>query len=106
MDISYLSLTDVSERLHQGKLSPVKLTRACLERIERLDDRLHSFITLTGITALQQARQAEGYLQKGKGGPLCGVPLALKDLFDTAEGAPRQGRSTLPIAFRRKIARW
>ena len=66
MDVTYLSLAEVSERLHQGKLSPVELTRACLARIERLDDRLHSFITLTGITALQQARQAEKDLQQGK----------------------------------------
>jgi aspartyl-tRNA(Asn)/glutamyl-tRNA(Gln) amidotransferase subunit A len=84
MDLTYLSLTEASELLHKGDLSPVELTRACLERIEQLDSRLHSFITLTPISAMQQARQAEAELRKGKLGRLRGIPLALKDLFETA----------------------
>jgi aspartyl-tRNA(Asn)/glutamyl-tRNA(Gln) amidotransferase subunit A len=84
MLVTYLSLTEVSARLQKGELSPVELTRACLERIEQLDGRLHSFITLMPIRAMQQARQAEVDLRKGKSGPLRGVPLAVKDLFETA----------------------
>lgn len=84
MDITYLSLSEASDLLHKGELSPVDLTRACLERIEQLDGRLHSFITLMAISAMHQARQAEVDLRKGKAGPLRGIPLALKDLFETA----------------------
>ena len=84
MPLTHLSLTEASDLLHQRQISPVELTRACLERIELLDGRLHSFITLTAITAMQQAHQAEADIRKGKTGALCGIPLALKDLFETA----------------------
>lgn len=84
MDLTYLTLTEASNLLQKGELSPVDLTRACLERIEQLDGRLHSFITLMAITAMQQARKAEVDIRKGKAGTLRGIPLALKDLFETA----------------------
>ena len=84
MLLTQLTLTEASELLQKGELSPVELSRACLERIEQLDGRLHSFITLMAITAMQQARQAEADLRRGRAGPLCGIPLGLKDLFETA----------------------
>jgi aspartyl-tRNA(Asn)/glutamyl-tRNA(Gln) amidotransferase subunit A len=84
MDFTNLTLFEVSNLLRQRKCSPVELTRACLERIEQLDSRLHSFITLTPITALQQARLAEADIRKGKAGALRGIPIALKDLIETA----------------------
>lgn len=84
MSLNYLTITEASELLQKGEISPVELTRACLERIERLDGRLHSFITLTAITATQQARQAEADIGKGRKGALCGIPLGLKDLYETA----------------------
>src|SRR5262249_48359254 len=63
----------------------VELTQACLARIERLNSRLNAFITVTGETALAQAREAEKEIQSGHWrGPLHGIPIALKDLFDTA----------------------
>ncbi len=66
-------------------MSPVELTRACLARIERLNPALNCFITITGDTALAQAREAESEIQRGRWrGPLHGIPVALKDLFDTA----------------------
>ena len=84
MELTQLTLFEASELLHQRQISPVELTRACLERIEQLDSRLHSFITLTAITALQQARQAEADIREGKAGVLSGIPLAYKDIFETA----------------------
>ena len=84
MLLTYLTLTEACDLLHKDELSPVELTRACLERIEQLDGRLHSFISLTAITAMEQARRAEADLRKGKTGNLRGIPLALKDLFETA----------------------
>jgi aspartyl-tRNA(Asn)/glutamyl-tRNA(Gln) amidotransferase subunit A len=66
-------------------VSPVELTQACLARIERLNPALNAFITVTADEALRQARDAEAEIRKGKWrGPLHGVPIALKDLFDTA----------------------
>src|SRR5207244_13587867 len=65
--------------------SPVELTHACLERIERLDPILKAFITVTAESALQEAQQAESEISKGNWkGPLHGIPLAVKDLFETA----------------------
>ena len=74
-------------------VSPVELTRACLDRIERHDPALNAFITVTAEAALAQARQAEAEVMQGAWrGPLHGVPIALKDLVDTA-GALTTGAS-------------
>ena len=88
-ELTNLSLAQAGEWLHQGKLSPVELTEAHLERIQRLDPKLNSYITVTGEEARQQARQAETELQGGETragrppGALHGIPLALKDLYET-----------------------
>jgi aspartyl-tRNA(Asn)/glutamyl-tRNA(Gln) amidotransferase subunit A len=63
----------------------VELTRACLDRIERLNPQLNAFITVMAEQALGQARVLEAELHAGKWrGPLHGIPIGLKDLFDTA----------------------
>jgi aspartyl-tRNA(Asn)/glutamyl-tRNA(Gln) amidotransferase subunit A len=83
-DLTNLTIQEVGVLLKQKKLSPVEITRACLDRIERLNPLLNVFITVTPDSALKQARQAESELQRGEWrGPLHGVPIALKDLFDT-----------------------
>jgi aspartyl-tRNA(Asn)/glutamyl-tRNA(Gln) amidotransferase subunit A len=81
----WLSLTEAARLVREKKVSPVELTRGCLERIERLNPRFNAFITVTAEPALQQAREAEAEIQRGHWrGPLHGIPIALKDLFDTA----------------------
>ncbi len=81
----FLSIREASELIRSGQLSPVELVRACLDRIEATEDQLHSFITLLKDEALQQARTAEAeILRNGYKGPLHGIPIALKDLYDTA----------------------
>jgi aspartyl-tRNA(Asn)/glutamyl-tRNA(Gln) amidotransferase subunit A len=71
--------------LRRKAVSPVELVRAFLARIERLNPALNAFITVTAEQAFQQARQAETEIQRGHWrGPLHGIPLALKDLIDTA----------------------
>src|SRR5499426_1937318 len=63
------------------KISPVEATRECLARIERLDGRIHAFITLDPEGALASAQALEAELASGRSrGPLHGVPLAYKDL--------------------------
>jgi len=84
-DLTALSLKDASDLLDARKVSPVELTRACLARIERLNPTLNAFITVTGEQALADAKAAETLIASGKRrGRLDGIPIALKDLFDTA----------------------
>src|SRR6202011_5466042 len=76
---------EASELVRQRKVSPVELTHACLAQIEKLNPALNAFITVTAESATAEARAAEAEVQRGKWrGPLHGVPIALKDLFDTA----------------------
>ena len=78
-------ILETSESLRKGALSPVEITNECLARIEKLNPTLNAFITVTGESALAEARQAEGEIRRGEWrGPLHGIPLALKDLIDTA----------------------
>jgi len=83
--LSRLTLSEASQLVHAKKISPVELTRACLGRIEQLNPKLNVFITVTADSALAEARAAEGEIHRGHWkGPLHGIPLALKDLLDTA----------------------
>jgi aspartyl-tRNA(Asn)/glutamyl-tRNA(Gln) amidotransferase subunit A len=83
-ELSYLSITEAASGLRRKEFSPVDLTQACLKRIESIDGKLHSFITVTADLALEQARKAEQELRAGKDkGPLHGIPIALKDLYAT-----------------------
>ena len=71
--------------MRQKKISPVEITRACLVRIETLNPLLNGFVNVTAESAMAEARQAESEVQRGEWrGPLHGIPIALKDLFDTA----------------------
>jgi len=80
-----LSISEASDLVRKRKLSPIELTEACLERIAALDGRLRAFITVTREDALAGAQQAAAAIARGNyKGPLHGIPIALKDLFDTA----------------------
>lgn len=84
-DATRLSITEASRLIRDRKVSPVELTQSCLKRIERLNPKLNAFITVTAESALAQAREAESEIKGGHWrGPLHGIPIALKDLFDTA----------------------
>ncbi len=84
-DLTKLTIDEASRRIAARQLSPVELTRAYLERIERVDARVNAYITVTAEQALEQARALERELAAGRSrGPLHGIPLALKDNIDTA----------------------
>ena len=80
-----MSILDITEQMRTGRISPVELTKECLAHIGRNNSALNAFITVTAESALAQAYQAETAIQRGEWrGPLHGIPLALKDLIDTA----------------------
>jgi aspartyl-tRNA(Asn)/glutamyl-tRNA(Gln) amidotransferase subunit A len=84
MDLTYLTLTEAAEKVAQRELPPVDLTQAHLDRIDQLEPRLNCFITQTPQAALERARNAESEIQNGDyKGSLHGIPIALKDLFET-----------------------
>jgi aspartyl-tRNA(Asn)/glutamyl-tRNA(Gln) amidotransferase subunit A len=83
--VDVLTLAGAAEQIERGEISPVELTEAFLERIRRLNPMLNAFITVTEEEALRDARQAEKEIRDGKyRGPLHGIPVAIKDMFDTA----------------------
>ncbi len=79
------TIIELAPRLRRREVSPLELTRACLERIEKLNPTLNAFITVTAESALAEAHAAETEIARGEWrGPLHGIPIALKDLIDTA----------------------
>jgi aspartyl-tRNA(Asn)/glutamyl-tRNA(Gln) amidotransferase subunit A len=80
-----LDLSEASLAVQKKEVSPVALAEACLARIERLNPVLNAFITVTAESAMQEAKKAEAEISRGEWrGPLHGIPLALKDLAETA----------------------
>ncbi len=87
-DILFLPLRDLGERLRTRKLSPVTLTEAYLDRLQRFGPRLNAVVTLLRDPALKEARAADDEIRAGKyRGPLHGIPYGAKDLL-AARGAP------------------
>jgi aspartyl-tRNA(Asn)/glutamyl-tRNA(Gln) amidotransferase subunit A len=84
-DLTKLSIEDASKRIAAGELSPVDLTDAYLDRIERFDEKLNAYITVLADDARAAARRSADELARGqRRGPLHGIPLGLKDNIDTA----------------------
>jgi aspartyl-tRNA(Asn)/glutamyl-tRNA(Gln) amidotransferase subunit A len=84
-ELAFLSAAELGRRLARRELSPLEVVRDALARIERLDPRLNSYVLVTAERALAEARAAEAEIAAaGPRGPLHGVPIALKDIFDTA----------------------
>ncbi|HEV2217660.1 MAG TPA: amidase [Candidatus Dormibacteraeota bacterium] len=82
MSLHYRSLLEVSGLMRAKELSPVELAREMLERIERLNPSLGAYYTVFAESALAEARAAESEIATGAWrGPLHGVPIAFKDLF-------------------------
>jgi len=84
-ELPFLTASQLSNLIETKEVSPVEATEAYLDRIEEVDPKLNSYITITGEQAFESARQAEQEIAAGKHrGPLHGVPMAVKDQFNTA----------------------
>jgi aspartyl-tRNA(Asn)/glutamyl-tRNA(Gln) amidotransferase subunit A len=90
------SLAEAASLIERRALSPVDLTRACLDRIAAADAELRAFITVTADRALDDAARAEREIAAGRyRGALHGIPISLKDLVDLA-GTPTTSGSAVP----------
>jgi aspartyl-tRNA(Asn)/glutamyl-tRNA(Gln) amidotransferase subunit A len=80
----FLTIAEAGRLIASKKLSPVELTRALLQRIAEIDPEINAFLTVTEEQALAAARAAERRVRSGRTSRLLGIPLAHKDLFETA----------------------
>src|SRR5437588_3423938 len=84
----YLSVSELAKRIESKALSPVDLTKAYLDRSEKLGSRLNAYARLTPESALAEADAAEKEIKRGHyRGPLHGIPYAAKDLL-SVKGLP------------------
>jgi len=89
MELTSLTLSEAASLIRKGEISASELTSAHLERIQVIDPHINAFITVTPDHAIRQARQADEDLKRGEtlaGNPLGaihGIPLAIKDLYET-----------------------
>lgn len=87
-DLAALTITEAARLIAAKKLSPVELTSAVLARVERLSPQLNAYILVTADAALEDAGRTEAEILSGSNrGPLHGVPIGLKDLYDL-KGVP------------------
>ncbi len=83
--MSILTIAEAASLIAAKKLSPVELTRACLDRLHATEATLHAFVLPTEERALADAKAAEAAIMKsGPSGPLHGIPIGLKDIVNTA----------------------
>jgi len=95
-ELPFLTASQLSRLIETKEVSPVEATEAYLDRIEAVDPKLNSYITVTGEQALEAARQAEHEIATSQHrGPLHGVPMAVKDQFNTAGIRTTGGSSIL-----------
>lgn len=80
-----MTILEASRQLNARSISPVELTTNCLATIDALNPKVAAFITVTADRALADARASEARMMSGdRRSPLDGIPIAHKDLLDTA----------------------
>ena len=83
MELNRLTIHELQKRFRDGTLTSVGITESVYRRIASVEERVHAYITLTEETATKQARAADKRIQEENGGPLTGIPIALKDVLCT-----------------------
>lgn len=82
---SSLGIVELAGLLERCEISPVEIVQNYLSRINQINSKLNAFVTVSTDTALRAARIAEEEIRAGKyRGPLHGIPVAIKDIVDTA----------------------
>ena len=111
MSLGALSLTEAAEHIRDGRIKSVELVRDCLARIDQVDADVQAWAFLDRDHAMRQAEAADLHRMTGAPlGPLHGVPIGIKDIFDTGDmptefGSPVWAGRT-PRADAYAVARW
>jgi len=85
MTLFELSATEAISKIRNGEITSEELVRACLNRIEEVDNDIHAWTHLNPDYALEQARELDVRRQGGDPvGPLHGIPIGIKDICDTS----------------------
>src|SRR5580698_5369016 len=83
-ELTRMTAAELSAALAKGEVSATEVTRAHLDRIAAVDDRVHAFLHVAADSALAQAAEVDAQRKAGGHlGPLAGVPIAVKDVFTT-----------------------
>ena len=83
-ELCRMTISELAPKIKKREVSPAEVTEAVLERIEELDPKLNAYITVDAEGAMKAARKAQRQIAGGKYlGPLHGIPISLKDLYDT-----------------------
>ncbi len=85
MDLNSLTISQLRAQLAAGETTSVELTRAFLERVKATDGKINAFITVCEQEALTAADEADQRIAAGNAAPLTGIPLAVKDIFNTRD---------------------
>ena len=99
-ELTFYTIKDLSQKIREKSISPVELTNAYLDRIELIDKELNSFIEVYRDSALKRAIELEKEMLSGNiRGPLHGIPIALKDIFDVKDRITTVGSKILRNNF-------
>src|ERR1700685_317878 len=83
-ELTRMTAAELSAALAKGEVSATEVTRAHLDRIAAVDDRVHAFLHVAADSAPEQAAEVDAQRKAGGNlGPLAGVPIAVKDVFTT-----------------------
>jgi Asp-tRNA(Asn)/Glu-tRNA(Gln) amidotransferase A subunit family amidase len=86
MSLAALSLTEAVEEIREGRTTSAELVRDCLGRVDELEPKVQAWAFLDRDHAMRQAEAADAHRKQGKAlGPLHGVPIGVKDIFDTGD---------------------
>ncbi len=85
MEYYSLTLCEALRLLESGETTSVALTQSVLSRIESVEGTVKAYLNIDEDRAIQQAERADDLRRQEKGGPLCGIPLAVKDVLCTTD---------------------
>ena len=108
--LSALTAADASRKIREGMLTSEQLVSACLERVRDVEPKVQAWTFLDEDLALAQARAADDLRRSGEAfGPLCGIPVGIKDIMDTADMPTENGtplhRGRMPRSDAAVVAR-